>query len=152
MSESESLAEQSTQAATHANAIRCRGVRGATSVTENSADAILEATRDLLERMIRANGIELEDIASVWFTMTSDLNAEYPALAARQIGWHDIALMCSHEISVPHGLPLCIRVLLHWNTPRTLSEIQHIYLRNAVNLRPDRSIALTPEPTHFSDR
>ncbi len=117
----------------------CRGIRGATTVTENTADAIAEATIDLLEQMIRANNIRPEDIASVFFTTTADLNAEYPALAARQLGWHDIALMCGHEMAVPQGLKRCLRVLIHWNTSRRADEIQHIYIRGAVNLRPDRT-------------
>jgi chorismate mutase len=123
----------------------CRGVRGATTADANTAPAILEATRDLLERLVSANGMEAEDIASVWFTTTPDLNAEYPALAARQLGWHDTALMCSHEMAVPHGLKACIRVLIHWNTTRSMREIQHIYIRGAVNLRPDRQLHQAPE-------
>jgi len=124
----------------------CRGVRGATTVTENSREAILEATRDLLKKMVIANAIEHEDIASVFFTTTADVNAEYPALAARQLGWHDVALMCGHEMVVPHGLQNCIRVLIHWNTTRKSSEIQHVYIRDAVALRPDRSIQLVQDP------
>lgn len=121
----------------------CRGIRGATTAEANTASAILEATRDLMERLIAANRIETEDVASVWFTTTPDLNAEYPALAARQLGWHDVALMCSHEMAVPHGLKACIRVLIHWNTTRSLREIQHVYIRGAVNLRPDRQMNLS---------
>jgi chorismate mutase len=124
-------------------------VRGATTADANTASAILEATRDLLERLITANRIDPADVASVWFTTTPDLNAEYPALAARQLGWHDTALMCSHEMAVPHGLKACIRVLIHWNTTRSMREIQHVYIRGAVNLRPDRlanpQVPLTPE-------
>ena len=121
--------------------IVCRGVRGATTTTANTAEAILEATRDMLQQVIEANQIDPKDVASVWFTTTPDLNAEYPAVAARQLGWHDSALMCSHEMSVPNGLKLCIRVLIHWNTTRSLKEIRHIYLRGAVSLRPDRKIS-----------
>lgn len=84
-----------------------------------------------------------------FFTTTTDLTAEYPALAARQMGWHDAALMCSHEMAVPHGLKACIRVLIHWNTTHTLTEIQHVYIRGAVNLRPDRQAAR--ESDHESD-
>jgi chorismate mutase len=120
----------------------CRGVRGATTVTENTAEAILEATRDLLIKMIECNGIKQEDICSVYFSTTLDVNAEYPALAARQLGWHEAALMCGHEIAVPHGLPMCIRILIHWNTTHSVEEINHVYIRGAVNLRPDRSIQL----------
>jgi chorismate mutase len=120
--------------------IVCRGIRGATTVTENTAAAILEGTRDLLEHLIAANRIDPDDVASVIFTTTPDLTAEYPALAARQMGWHDVALMCGHEMAVPHGLKLCIRVLIHWNTRLGNREIQHVYIRGAVHLRPDRNI------------
>ena len=124
----------------------CRGVRGATTVTENTKEAILEATRDLLLKIIAVNHIELDDIASTFFSTTPDVTAEYPALAARQIGWHDVALMCGHEMNVPTGLKYCIRVLIHWNTTLSPSEIQHVYIRGAVNLRPDRSIQIVDAP------
>lgn len=117
---------------------RCRGIRGATTVESNERAEILAATRELLERLVAANGIELEDVSSVFFSTTPDINAEFPALAARQLGWHDTALLCLHEMAVPGALPRCIRVLIHWNTPKPLTEIQHCYLRDAVNLRPDR--------------
>ena len=120
----------------------CRGVRGATTSTDNTPDAILEATREMLIQIVEANGISQEDVASVFFTTTVDLNAEYPALAARQLGWHDVALMCSHEMAVPESLKQCIRVLVHWNTTRRNDEIQHVYIRGAVNLRPDRNVTL----------
>lgn len=119
----------------------CRGIRGATTTTENTAEAILSATRELLTELIAANDIQQEDIASVIFTTTVDLNAEYPALAARKMGWHDVALMCGHEMVVPGALKQCIRVLIHWNTTRRNDEIQHVYLRGAVNLRPDKSFS-----------
>jgi chorismate mutase len=120
--------------------IMCRGIRGATTVDENTPEAILEATREMLTKMIAANDLRPEDVASAIFTTSPDLNAEYPALAARQLGWHDVALMCAHEMGVPHGLKMCIRVLIHWNTNRRAEEIQHVYIRGAVNLRPDRNI------------
>ena len=126
-------------------AIVCRGVRGATTTSDNTAESILEATRDLLARIIAANAIQQEDIASVFFTTTVDLNAEYPALAARQLGWHDVALMCGHEMAVPGALKRCIRVLIHWNTTRRNNEIQHVYIRDAVNLRPDRNLSFVQE-------
>lgn len=116
----------------------CRGVRGATTVTENSPKAILEATRELLETVVRYNDMNPEDVASVYFTTTSDLTATYPALAARQMGWFDVALLCGHEMAVPDGLPMCVRVLIHWNTTRTAKELVHVYLREAKSLRPDR--------------
>lgn len=120
----------------------CRGIRGATTIETDRADLILEATRELLQSLITLNGIDPEDVASVWFTTTPDLTAEYPAVAARQLGWHETALMCCHEMNVPKGLPRCIRVLIHWNTTRSLHEIHHVYLREATHLRPDRSISV----------
>lgn len=114
-----------------------RGIRGATTVTENTREAILEATSELLDAMVRANDIDREHIASAFFTTTPDLNAEYPAVAARDAGWTDVPLLCGHEMSVPGGLPRCLRLLMHVNTERALDEIQHIYLRDAVALRPD---------------
>ncbi len=118
--------------------IKCRGVRGATTVTENSSKAILAATRELLFTMIQYNEIDPDDVASAYFTTTEDLDAIYPATAARQLGWYDVALLCGHEIRVPTGLPHCIRILLHWNTPKTAQEIVHVYLHDAQSLRPDK--------------
>ncbi len=117
----------------------CRGVRGATTVEHNSRDEILQSTRQLLALMIRLNGIESEQVGSAIFTVTSDLNAEFPALAARQLGWLDVPLLCSYEISVPNSLPRCIRVLVNWNTDKSQREIQHVYIKDAVRLRPDLS-------------
>ena len=122
----------------HSRPVRCRGVRGATTVTENTRDAILSATRELMYIIIRANDMQPEDVASAYFTTTVDLDATYPALAARQLGWYDAALLCGHEMQVPDGLPMCIRVLIHWNTPCSAAEIVHVYLREAKSLRPDR--------------
>jgi chorismate mutase len=115
-----------------------RGVRGATTVQSDDADEILEATRELLTMMVRVNGIEIDDIASIVLTTTDDLETTYPAFAARQLGWFDVALLCSHEMKVPDGLPLCIRVLIHWNTTKPPKDIGHVYLREAKTLRPDR--------------
>lgn len=120
--------------------IACRGVRGATTVEEDTPDTILSATRELLVQMVEANGICPEDVASIMFTTTPDLTSEYPALAARQLGWYDVALLCAHEMNVPHSLKHCIRVLLHWNTDKLASEIQHVYLKGAMSLRPDRAV------------
>ncbi|MGD8367823.1 MAG: chorismate mutase [Desulfobacterales bacterium] len=116
----------------------CRGVRGATTASENTKEAILEATREMLYLIIRANDMRPEDVASAYFTTTVDLNATYPALAARQLGWYEAALLCGHEMQVPDGLSRCIRVLIHWNTSRSAREIVHVYLRGAQALRPDR--------------
>jgi chorismate mutase len=117
----------------------CRGIRGATTVDANDREEILLATRQLLALMIRLNGIATEDVGSAIFTTTSDLNAEFPALAARQLGWLDVPLICTHEITVPGSLPQCIRILIHWNTETPQSQIQHVYIRNPKRLRPDLS-------------
>jgi chorismate mutase len=106
-------------------------------VAENSREEILTATRQLVALMVRRNGIDRRDVASAIFTTTPDLDAEFPALAARQLGWLDVPLLCGHEMSIPGSLPRCIRVLVHWNTDRQQSEIQHVYIRDAVRLRPD---------------
>jgi chorismate mutase len=121
----------------------CRGVRGATTVKEDVRDQILTATRQLLALIIRRNGIDSADVASAIFTVTDDVTAEFPALAARQLRWLEVPLLCSCELMVPDSLPRCIRVLLHWNTNKPQSEIQHVYLHEAKKLRPDLS-ALPP--------
>jgi chorismate mutase len=115
----------------------CRGVRGATTVAANTREEILSATRQLVALMVRRNNIDRKDVASAIFTTTPDLDAEFPALAARQLGWLDVPLLCGHEMTIPGSLPRCIRVLVHWNTELMQSEIQHIYIRDAVKLRPD---------------
>lgn len=119
--------------------MQCRGVRGATTVEADTRDEILRATRQLLALMIRQNEIDPRDVASAIFTTTKDLNAEFPALAARQLGWQHVALLCLHELDVPESLPLCIRILLHWNTNKTQDEIVHVYVRGATRLRPDHN-------------
>ena len=115
----------------------CRGIRGATTVEANSGEAILEATAELLAAMVKANEIEAEDVASAFFTTTPDLNAEFPALAARRLGWDDVPLLCGHEMAVPGSLPMCLRILLHVNTDKTADQMVHVYLRGASALRPD---------------
>ena len=115
----------------------CRGVRGATTADDNSAESILAAARQLLALMIRVNGIHKEDVASAIFSTTRDLDAEFPALAARQLGWLEVPLLCTHEISVPGALDRCIRILVHWNTPKPQDAIRHVYIKDAVSLRPD---------------
>ena len=120
--------------------VRVRGIRGATTVPENTRDAILDATRELLEHMVQENDIQSEDVASAWFTTTPDLNADFPAIAARQfLGWADVALMDAHHMNVPGSLPMCLRVSLMVNTTRRQDEIVHVYLRGARVLRPDLS-------------
>ena len=116
----------------------CRGIRGATTADSNTREDILHATRELLALMIRLNGIRPDDVASAIFSTSTDLNAEFPALAARQLGWFDVALMCNYELDVPGSLRHCIRILLHWNTDLSASEIVHVYVKDARNLRPDR--------------
>lgn len=115
----------------------CRGIRGATTVEADSVAAILEATRQLLARLIEANTVDVADIASAIFTVTPDLSAAFPAQAARELGWHHVALLDAQEIPVPGSLPRCIRVLVHWNTTTPQQEIRHVYLRRAASLRPD---------------
>jgi chorismate mutase len=117
--------------------LMCRGVRGATTVDINEADAIVNAAADLLRAVIEANEIEEEHVASVIFTTTPDLTAAYPARAARIVGWWQTALMGCQEMDVPDGLPKTIRILIHWNTTKSLSEIVHVYMRGAEKLRPD---------------
>lgn len=118
----------------------CRGIRGATTAEANTREAILAATRELLERIIVANGLHDQDVASVIFSTTPDLNAEFPAVAARELGWNATALLSTHEMSVPNSLARCIRILIHWNTTSAAHEIVHMYLRGAAVLRPDRAV------------
>jgi chorismate mutase len=127
--------------------IYCRGIRGATTVEENTREAILEGTRELLLQIIRANDLRSEDVGSAIFSTTPDLNAAFPALAARELGWHDVALICGHEMAVPGALGHCIRILIHWNTPKLQNEIVHVYTRGAKNLRPERGHSLLGETT-----
>ena len=118
----------------------CRGIRGATTADANTREAILEATREMLVMLIELNDLHPDDIASAIFSTTPDLNAEFPAVAARDLGWLDTALLCTHEMAVPGSLPGCIRVLIHWNTDRRADEVCHVYIRGAKNLRPERAM------------
>lgn len=115
----------------------CRGIRGATTVKTDSSAAILAATRELLLRILEANGAEVKDIASAFFTVTPDLTTAFPARAARELGWRHVALLDAQEIPVPDSLPQCVRVLVHWNTEKSQAEVRHVYLRGAASLRPD---------------
>ncbi len=115
----------------------CRGIRGATTVESDTADAILTATCKLLTHIVEANDIAVKDIASAFFTVTPDLTAAFPARAARELGWQYVALLDAQEIPVPGSLLRCVRVLIHWNTEKPQAEIRHIYLRGAASLRPD---------------
>jgi chorismate mutase len=115
-----------------------RGLRGATTASANTSDAILEATEELLAALRDANGFAPEDIESAIFTSSPDLTADYPARAARRLGWIDVPLLGAAEVTVPGGLPLCIRVLLHFYTTKGQRALKHMYLRDAAKLRPDR--------------
>lgn len=115
-----------------------RGIRGATTVSADDKEEVLSATQELLRAILEANpSLRTEDIASAVFTVTEDIASAYPALAARQIDWDLVPMMCAREIPVPGSLPLCVRVLIHWNTELPQADIHHVYLRDAVKLRPD---------------
>jgi chorismate mutase len=113
-----------------------RGIRGATTVERNDREQILAATRELLEVLVRLNGLRPDDVGYVWFTVTPDLDAEFPAFAAREIGWTEVPLMCGREIPVPGAIAGCIRVLIDWNTAKTQREVRHAFLHRAKELRP----------------
>ena len=115
-----------------------RGIRGATTVESNTRDAILDATRELLGEIISANHIAIDDVASANFSTTTDLDAEFPAVVARnEFGWTNIALMCGHEMDVPGSLRMCLRIMLIVNSDTPQSDVCHVYLRGAAALRPD---------------
>ena len=116
-----------------------RGVRGASTVAQNSKADIVQETKALLLAMMTENGILLEDIASILFTLTPDLDAEFPAFAAREMGFSEVPLICAAEIPVPGALAHCIRILIHWNTDKSGADIQHVYLKGATALRPDKT-------------
>lgn len=121
--------------------MRFRGIRGAVTVDANTEREIMDATAELLEKMVRANSVDADDIAGVLFTVTADLTACFPAEAGRRLpGWSHVPLLCAQEIPVPGAVPRCVRVLMLVNTTKTSAEIQHVYLRGAEQLRPD----LTP--------
>lgn len=115
-----------------------RGIRGATTVSSNSRDEIMDATEELLNRIVAENGIDSEDLAAVYFTMTRDLDAEFPAVAARErLGWNLVPLINSVEVDRAGAMRQCIRVLIFWNTDKSQADVQHIYLREAITLRAD---------------
>lgn len=115
----------------------CRGIRGAITVEHNDGKEILAATKELLEKILEENGVQVGEICSIYFSMTDDLDQEFPALAARQLGWRFVPMLCSHEITTPHSLKKCIRLLMHVNTTKSQEDIVHVYLREAKTLRPD---------------
>jgi chorismate mutase len=124
-----------------------RGIRGATTVPANTREEILDAARELLDTIVRLNEIERDDVASIIFTTTPDLDAEFPAVAAREAGWTDVALECLHEMNVPGALPRCLRLLMHVNTELAQNEITHVYLRDAGVLRPEFAADQVTEAT-----
>ena len=115
----------------------CRGIRGATTVAENDRELIVAACKELLQKMVELNRVKIDDIACVWFTTTQDLNKVFPAVAARDMGWVNTALLCGHEMNVPNSLSNCIRVMMLVNTDKGNKEIKHVYLKGAKTLRPD---------------
>jgi chorismate mutase len=125
-------------------ATKVRGVKGATTTKGTTAEDVLAATEQLLKTLIDENGIDQDDVASVQFTTSPDLVAEFPAVAARErIGWTDVPLMCGHEMARPGALSQCIRILILWNTDKAQNEVMHAYLNEAAKLRPDLSTATT---------
>ena len=114
-----------------------RGIRGAVTVKKNKKDEMVSSTLSLLKKMVSINKIKTEDIASAIFSVTKDLNAEFPAIAARRIGWLYTPLMCTYEVNVPGSLKRCIRVLIHVNSNKSQASMKHVYLGEAKRLRPD---------------
>ena len=114
---------------------KVRAIRGATTADENTKDAIVDATREMLESLVEENDFELDDVISAFFTTTKELNAQFPAVAARKIGWVDVALMCSHEMFIADAQERCIRVMVHVNSDKTSKEINNVYLKEAIHLR-----------------
>jgi chorismate mutase len=118
-----------------------RGIRGATTAEENTAEAITEATEDLLKELMRINGLDKDEICFAYFTTTHDLTAEFPAYAARRLGWLEVPLLCGHDMDVqlpnPRGVPMCIRILLLYNTAKPQSEMRFAYLRGAQAIKKD---------------
>ena len=116
--------------------MQCRGIRGAITVSVNNKESILAATKELLKEMVQANSIKVDDIAAIFFTTTSDLNAEFPAVATRELGWpQHLALLCGHEMNVPNDLPHCLRILMLVNTERGPEDIIHVYSGKARKLK-----------------
>jgi chorismate mutase len=113
----------------------CRGIRGATTVDNNTKEDILNSAKELLQKMIDANRLQPENVACAIFTTTHDLNAEFPAAAARQLGWAHPALLCAQEMNVPGSLQRCLRILILYNTEKSAEEIVHVYIKGATTLK-----------------
>jgi chorismate mutase len=140
-------------------ALAVRGIRGATTAEVDSAVEIVEATRELLSALISANDIAPEDVAGAWFTTTTDLRTEFPAVAARQLGWVDVPLICGHEMDVPlenpRSIPRCIRAMILMNTDKPQTAIQHVYLRGALAIKQELDRARAgdlPQPANLGPR
>lgn len=115
----------------------CRGIRGAIVVPENTKEAIVASSKTLLQKLIKANEVEIEDIACILFTTTPDLNAAFPAAGARELGWTQVPLLCGHEMNVPQSLPRCLRILVLFNTDKKNEDVVHVYLGDAKTLRDE---------------
>ncbi len=115
--------------------MRCHGIRGATTVDANTKEDIQAAAKELLQEMVQANGVQEEDVACILFTTTPDLNAAFPASAARELGLSQVPMLCGHEMNVPGSLPMCLRILILFNTGKRAEEIVHIYIKGARELR-----------------
>ena len=114
-----------------------RAIRGATQVDADDREQVLEATRELVNAVLKRNDLAHDDVISILFTATPDLRSEFPALAARELGMGDVPLICATEIGVPHALPRVLRLMAHVETERDRSAVQHVYLRGATALRRD---------------
>ena len=124
-----------------------RGIRGATTVARNDPKAIYDGTVELLSTIVKFNGVRVEDVGYIWFTVTDDLNTAFPADAARVgLGWTDVPLICGREIPVPGALGRCVRVLIAWNTPKTQTDVRHVFLHGARVLRPSWAVDLPGDP------
>ena len=117
--------------------MKVRGIRGAITVTEDTEEKIITAATELLNEIIAENDLKKENVASVTFSLTPDLNSAFPAVAARELGWENVALFCCQELAINDALEKCIRILIHYNTDKAAAELNHIYLKNAKQLRPD---------------
>ena len=115
----------------------CRGIRGAITVPKNTKKDIIAASVELLQKIVATNRIDTRDVACIIFTATPDLNAAFPAAAARQLGWTNVPLLCAREIDVPGSLARCLRILVLFNTDKAIGEIEHVYLRGTEKLRED---------------
>jgi chorismate mutase len=115
--------------------MRCRGIRGATTVDDNTREDTLAAAKELLQEMVQANGVQEEEIACIFFTTTPDINGAFPAAAARELGLSQVPMLCGHEMNVPGSLPMCLRILILFNTEKQTEEIAHIYIKGARGLR-----------------